>query len=1071
MATVSSFSPRPIFLSHVAAPVETVAVPAVQTATAHTDAVRSKRSAALPDSPDVRASADAQLAQSFARALATRSYQTSMAPPNVQVSLQSTLGRWRTHLDSAFKGPGFLAWAKEQGLDTRRLKLDPARGELTGSVDGKTHTFSLKDDSGWSDVSRTLLSIAKVIAPEAGQAFSYPWPQGEVPCYTVGRFYNEPIDLTPAQFTLHRKKLLKNVGFEFPPLAYASLRSAEAIAGLNEALGDDADRHALICALTSQVDDAAGKIDLDKVKIPIDPRSSRFKSEHLREMSVASILKQDGNRVPVNSKQALSVALALSFDLAHRAPQMDAGGVKPLAGMLGATSLRKMRARVAEWKNRPLTHVSNPQAGGGAGSLLRRLMDALPESARKGVASNPSLALDSLIRSPEAQGLGKEIQKTLKLVETPTSAIESVSAALVQELDPGAGKSAFNLAGYNLYSQDNVGASAADITKRFTTYLERQVGSELAPVAAQLLLSAAAPECVVKQIPPNLVYGSHTWVNFCIEVARIELQVPGASANMTFSQVMAFGNAPPISLEGEDQLGEVARDPILAWGVANGIIQHRLNREFTDVDATRSQAALNKQQKELAWAKTVLQTPATTREKCALTELKRVFPNIDPTLDVVQDTSIKHTPVSLLDIYMTGPIKPDRWKSLDNKKFPYDEMKSRLSLLKPDINTTFSDRFQAYKKEHEIAWALQFKYQLSLLPLADQESIQKSKVSFIEVSRPYLKTALDPRGSNLFPGRRPRTPTEPELEALKGKQGLLMKVQGPDGRVSAYSYLPTQGRLVKEKGYPGERTDFDDSGYFNGGAAGRVPGSSNVFVPYGVVNSDRDPPGNADKTHGAYFSERNGTLGLTAGLFFTRDYEALQYQAAGVTALEKGKALDKKLKDFFLGLVPFYDGVQEAISGSVGGAIFNIGFDLFGFFLPGLNAARKAFKAGRGPLNIIKSGVFAGVGASVGYTDTVDIARNVNKGSRAGYKDINYLATQAKALLSRLKGNYRRYDVTKIYREGDIVKGFLRSAEDNVWRPTVAIFKKGGWYAYNVITKTPFGLQAAQFGAVMGVAD
>ncbi|MGR3888558.1 hypothetical protein [Pseudomonas sp. 1152_12] len=1065
MAAVSSFSSRPIFLSHVAAPAETVVVPVVRTATAHTDAV-----AALPDSPEVRAHADAQLAQSFARALATRSYQTSMAPPNVQVPLQSTLGRWRTHLDSAFKGPGFLAWAKEQGLDTRRLKLDPARGELSGSVDGKTQTFSLTDDSGWSDVSRTLLSIAKVIAPEAGQAFSYPWPEGEVPFYTVGRFYNEPVDLTPAQFTLHRKKLLKNVGFEFPPLAYASLRSAEAIAGLSEALGDDADRHALICALTSQVDDAAGKIDLDKVNIPIDPRSSRFKSEHLREMTVANILTQDGNRVPVNSKQALSVALALSFDLSHRAPRMDAGGVKPLAGILGATSLRKMRTRVAEWKKRQRTHGSNPQAGGGAGSLLSRLIDALPERARKGVASNPSLALDLLIRSAEAQGLGKEIQEKLKLVETPTSAIESVSAALVQELDPGAGKSAFNLAGYNLYSPDNVGASAAEIAKRFTTYLERQVGVEVAPVAAQLLLSAAAPECVVKEIPPNLVYGSHTWANFCIEVSRIELQVPGASANMTFSQVMAFGNAPPISLEDEAQLDEVARDPILAWGVANGVIQNRLDRDFTGVDAARSQAALNKQQKELLWAKNILQIPATTREEYALTELKRVFPNIDPTLNVLQDTSVKHTPISLLDIYMTGPIKADKWKSLDNKKFPYDDMKSRLSLLKPDINTTFSDSFQAYKKTHEIAWAIQFKYQLSLLPLADQETIKKSNVSFIEVSRPFLKTELDPRGSNLFPGRRPRTPNELELEALKGRQGLLMKVEEADGRVSVYSYLPVQGTLVKEKGDPSERTDFDDSGYFKGGAAGRVPGSSNVFVPYGVVNSDRDPPGNADKIQGAYFSERNGTLGLTAGGFFTRDYEALEYQAAGVTALEKGKALDKKLKGFFLGLVPFYDGVQEAISGNVGSAIFNIGFDLFGFFLPGLNAARKAFKAGRGSLNIIKSGAFAGVGASVGYTDTVDIARNFNKGSRAGYKDINYLATHAQALLSRLKGNYRSYDVTKLYREGDIVKGFFRSAEDNVWRPTVAIFKKGGWYAYNVITKTPFGLQAAQFGVVMAVA-
>ena len=148
--------------------------------------------AQVPDTPETRAVADAQLARPYALALATRSFHTSMGPMDVQVPAQSTLGRWRTQLDDAFKGRGFLSWAKEQGLDSKSLKVDPFAGELTGIVNGKIHTFSLEDNSGWSDISRVLLSIARVIAPKPGQAFSYPWPDGKVPLYTVCLLYTSP---------------------------------------------------------------------------------------------------------------------------------------------------------------------------------------------------------------------------------------------------------------------------------------------------------------------------------------------------------------------------------------------------------------------------------------------------------------------------------------------------------------------------------------------------------------------------------------------------------------------------------------------------------------------------------------------------------------------------------------------------------------------------------------------------------------------------------------------------------------------------------------------------------------
>lgn len=1010
-----------------------------------------------------RAEADAEVASSFVSLLRDGRYRTSVRPPDVQVPPHSTVALWYAQLDSAFKSEVFSAWAKKQGLDTRNLTLIPARGEIKGYVDGQPKTFSLSDDSGWADVSRTLLAVGRVFAPEHGQAVRYPGSgQGGVSMTLVAQFYNEPDLFDGAQVSVRLKQLTDNPGFNLDE-RHLSTHSDAALALHRQALGDEANRHSLVSALNALVDDANGHIDLEQINVPIDPRSALFDREPSKTVSLSQMLKLEGYKMPASSAQAHALASALSFDLAHRAPGVDEGGVRHIGQGLSSTSLRKM-AKLVKAQIGPDT-TSAP----GAGSLLSRLISHLPENLRKAMADYPAITLDQLLRTPEAQRLGSLIQEVLKVIDTPTSAIESLGAALVQELDSGLAKSRFNLAGYNLYSAENAGASSAEIVRRFTTHLAGRIGNEGAAVAARLLLSAAAPEFLVKNIPPNLVYGSHTWTNFCIEVSRIEQQVPGAAANMTFSQVMAFGNTPPVSIEGEDQLAFAARDPILAWGIANRVIDTSPTQVYSDAQAEQAQRILNKQQKELRWASNAMKTTPTTRRELALAELKRVFAQVDPTLEVMQQAGVKHKPISLLDIYMTGPIQPDYWISTDEQRFPYERLKSRLSELTPDINKVFAAKFQEYRKVQETAWAIQFKYQLSLLPMADRLRIGQSDVSFFEVSRAYIKNG--PCTSGLFTPREclPPTPTAQELEALKGRHGLLMKVVAPDGSVSAYSYFPAEGKIVKEDGFPGRRIDLDDRSYFGGGSEGYIPGLPHTYAHYGVTDTTRDPPALDGKKQGDYFSDKSGALAHTASGYFTKDYGALQNEAAGVTEIEKGRAYDEKLKGFFLSLVPFYDGIQDAIKGDVGGAVFNLGFDILGFVIPGANAARKAAKAGRGVLNIIKSGVAAGVGASVGYTDSVDIAKNLNKGARAGYKDVKYLTEHGHEVLSRLKGHYGSYDVTKVYKEGDIVKGFFHAAEDNVWRPVVAVFKKGGWYAYNLVSKTPFGVQLAQFGVVSSV--
>ncbi len=1032
---------------------------------------------------DLRAAGDAQVATSFAKTLSSGPAKNWVQQPRVDIHPDSTLGRWYLQLDDAFMDPGFREWVQEQQLEQTTLTFIPSQGQVRGYVNGQLKTFCASDDSGWADISRTLMSILKRFAPEPGQEVRFPWygREGQIPAPIVTQFYGEPINPTPAQAATRVRQIRENPSFRMPD-SYVSARSEEALSTQAQTLGDDANRHAMVTALKSQVDDVNGRIDLDKVQIPIDPRSALFKSTQRSSMSLAQLLQSDGTKVPTNSEQALGVAMALSFDLAHRAPGAASGGVMPTASSLGATALRRMNTQVKQWMAQRASQPPPSQADPVTATLLSRLLGNLPESTRIAIRDNPSVALDQLIRSPEALELGKKIQAALKIIDTPTSAIESVGAALVQELDPGVGKSQFNLAGYNLYSLDNTGASHGEIVRRFTQHLEGTVGVEGAPIAARLLLTAAAPEFLVKNVPPNLVYGSHTWANFAIEASRIEQQVPGALANMTFSQVMAFGSAPSASLESDDQLNEAVRLPVIGWGIANGVIKPNAGHIYTPSEFTLAFTALNKQQKELEWASKILSSPAPTREEIALAELKRVFPNIDPTLEVLERPWVKHTPVSLLDIYMTGPIDPKGWESNDKYNLPFDQISSRLAQLEPDIKTKFAEKFQTYRQSHEHAIAIQFKYQLSLLPSIEQDSIKNARIRFHELRRPYTKgKKIHLNGRLVF---KPEKYSDEESETLKGRHALLMRVEKKNGGVDYYNYSPGQATLSPAEGFPntlpenpkkqwspnfnpaGIRLEIDDSVYYAEPKKTQKSESNVLFSRVGEISDDPEKPEDSDTLPGTYFSDKAGALGLIPGEFFTRDYDALELTAKGVTELEKGKAFDVKLKRLFLSIIPFYDGIQHAINGNVSGAIFDIGFDALGFIIPGAIAGRKAYKAGRGGFNIIKSGLIAGAGESVGIIDVHNITKNLNKAANAGYKDIQFLTKNVDDVLSRLKGNHRHYSPSQTYKENDIVKGFSLSEADALWRPTVAILKKGSWYAYNTVTKVPYGVQLLQFGAL-----
>lgn len=115
--------------------------------------------------------------------------------------------------------------------------------------------------------------------------------------------------------------------------------------------------------------------------------------------------------------------------------------------------------------------------------------------------------------------------------------------SVAREISKDTGKNPDTVAGYELRQAANWGATPALIVQRLKDYLIEQhlVGEHIASAASHLALVKAAPEFLVKDLPGDIHYGSREWAALSAAVNRIEKKQPGASAEMTFKAIMAFG--------------------------------------------------------------------------------------------------------------------------------------------------------------------------------------------------------------------------------------------------------------------------------------------------------------------------------------------------------------------------------------------------------------------------------------------------------------------------------------------------------------------------------------------------
>ncbi|MGY2402679.1 hypothetical protein [Pseudomonas sp. SDO5271_S396] len=725
--------------------------------------------------PTTREESDSELAALYRHTLAkttghtSHDFNLSLYP----VPAGSTFGQWWNHLALAFQSPDVVQWMENRGIKRNSITLNPTSGQISFSLKADPgnviHTLR-GDDPEWSAVNGPILEAGRVIV--SGHSFATFSPPSlttarSAPFGLVNRFYKEPTLLSREQIQQRVDELARDKTFiELGPEFFSDLHASRSEAKLEEQqalLGDIGNRY----QAANDLRHLAGMVregsrdtleinsELKSRVLYMDPAGTYVPEDGGRwnSVSLLQFIKDHGWSVPTDLEQLDNLAAALSTPLPKAAVHGNYGGALAWPEPLDAVSEGQLRADIqGKLDGIDLTPF---------GSILHYLSDGEQISAE--IAADPRRLIDTLIESPKGQALGKALQERFEARSVKGSANDWLLAALNLELAaPNDGQT--RIAGYTLLSAQNAGKTAATVLKELTEVLAKAgkgLSPELASAQATLLLSSRAPAFLVRDIPQDLVLGTHSWVSFTTAVARIEAQAPGATATMSYAQVMLHASIAPVSQE-DARIEFAAHTAALKdWAVANGGPYPVTEAEMADV-----RNAFAAQVNELQKASQASTAEMPIARELALEQLKKALPALDP--KHLEDKCISVSPAnryfpgpySILDLYLDGrgipkaPDSADNWgetgraliKSAthDIVDLPSDgrpgtwvssstafDIADVLQKLKPlpHLPSAFEGAFSEYAGAIKTATAAQIKYLVSKLPLADRQNFEFGKVT------------------------------------------------------------------------------------------------------------------------------------------------------------------------------------------------------------------------------------------------------------------------------------------------------------------------------------------------------
>lgn len=1029
---------------------------------------RPKREApALSESTEsARTLGDRELAQEYQSALLKVANRERNVTIN-SIAPDSTFGQWWAQLKDAFHSPEVRQWIEDKGINTSSIKLSPESGQISFKLrhqldpEQKLHTVK-QDDSRWAAISGPIFQAARIIATGAGTGFTPPASDvnESVPYWLVGRFYKEQLDLSGPSMHQRAMEIERNRGFTaLNPSTDAELiksRSEDALQNQKAHVGDIDNRYQAIAELrhlAASVENGiehVGQIKDELKKRTIEPSfdSSYPPTSPNRSVSLLQFLEDHGWDIPTNHSQLVNLATSLATPAPKAPVNGNLGGALAWPEPLDQNSQVQLKADIRAGKFGDIEFNSSFTG------ILDYLLHNRPLSSEE--QSNPRLLIDSLISSPRGQALGNAIQDTFEARGVKGSANDWLLTALHMETSNHAGDPApGEIDGYRLVSAGNTGKSASTIIKELTDHLIAKgtaASPEKATVQAHLLLASQAPEFLVKDIPDQVSVGTHSWVSFATAVGRIEATAPGATAAMSYAQIMLESSTAPIS-DQERRAEYVAQnEAIKHWGVANGMSYPETSAAMTVV-----REAFNGQVRELREASETQLGEMPTTRAIALEHLKKALPDMDPKLlekkciNSQPSSRFFPGPYSLLDLYVDGrglrgaPDSADNWGETgrdfvnevtlghvtispggqpatwtsSSKAINVNNALAKLTKL-PRPLELFKETFASYASAVKKTTSAQLKLLIAKLPLEDRENLEFGKLTIRKEVR-YNR----------------------EDHPIRVTPGVLLVQTERNGNVMTYAIDRLKGTVTRRP----------DQSYEE-----HKPQSGNVYSSAGrkfdqVTPAGKYAPGITDENKVAQGSPNSFSSARTQyiadAMIADLDLPAVERYAKGATTFETEVPAHKVVEEIALNLIPFRSAIKNFIDGKVGDGIVDLAFDIFGFAI-GLGAAAKGAKAlGVGASALSKAGQVgkiigrAAIGALNPLSGVDDLARGVVNLGRTAHKGVKYL-----------RGSYRSVNLLELEKKRDIAEGANKLVGKTLGKFDEASNK---WYPFNPHTKQVYG--------------
>ncbi|MCX2546107.1 hypothetical protein [Pseudomonas sp. COW5] len=639
-----------------------------------------------------------------------------------------------------------------------------------------------------------------------------------------------------------------------------------------------------------------------------------------------------------------------------------------------------------------------------------RLLDKIYiEAGRPLVSGKANIArtIRSILAHEKVQSLASSLNQQLGWYRagedksvTSQDLSQLMMTAVILDLDvPDANQRRNVVCGYDLYQVANADLHPDVILNYFENHLvsTRSVASETAAMAAYIMLAEQAPEFLVKNIGEEMTIGSVAWINFCATVATLELKAQGTARVMDAGAIQTLSGLEPCS-QGLRELQSVALvDPILDWGLVNGIVTHETlaanAKETSELLLAQYEAHTNL----LSVAANDLGRPLPDKQNIALKTLEKVLPNCDfleervlyeknavnflgSTLDFTPD-GLREDPHSsarsMAEVYASGELQPTRW-DLRGGPGIFKQFGAPLYAL-PSIEPWVITQTTQWYARLKGALAITLRLAVSRMPPTDRRVFLNGDISVFtlrpSVAVSFTGTTSTSGGltgvSSVLKTR--LIETQATIDESTGRYGVVICAPRQNQELLCYELLTLRGECRRNDRLAGfasfamnrsSRIEFDGDPQEKIAAAAVVtlPTDLRCYTEGRQYSENASSKGVIEKLGVVRkitrVSEFDGTayqgfndIQMKALVNFVIDhhppatYKDVEAVALKPTSLEEMRQKTEKLNEYILNLVvPFRSCIADLASGDrdrVGSGVFGCVMDAIGLLGTAVGVASK----------------------------------------------------------------------------------------------------------------------------------